>query len=123
MIYSGSEFFYFLIADPDPDPKRVKGWQVIIMLVIASHLAKTTKLCLKKRLSAINVVKKVFFFVFLKFVFTLVGSGMIIPDPVPDPDPRKTFRIRPDPDPDPQPCFKLTPPKTHGKQTFRSDKL
>ena len=38
--------FYFSIADPDPT--RVKGWRVIIMLVIASPPAKTTKLCLKK---------------------------------------------------------------------------
>ena len=41
-------FFYFSIADTDPDPTRVKGWRVIIMLVIASPPAKTTKLCLKK---------------------------------------------------------------------------
>ena len=38
--------FYFWIADPDP--AREKGCRVIIMLVIASPPAKTTKLCLKK---------------------------------------------------------------------------
>ena len=38
--------FYFWIADPDPT--RVKGWRVIIVLVIASPPAKMTKLCLKK---------------------------------------------------------------------------
>ena len=36
---------YFWIADPDPDPTRVKGWwRFIIMLVIASPPAKTTKI-------------------------------------------------------------------------------
>ena len=64
------------------------------MLVIASPPAKTTKLCLKKlkiqlRFS-VTKVKKTHLFLFLKLVFILVGSGMIIPDP----DPRKTFRIR-----------------------------
>ena len=42
------QIFYFWIADPDPDLPRVKGWRVIIVLVIASPPAKTTKLCLKK---------------------------------------------------------------------------
>ena len=48
MIYSGSgsDFFYFWIADPDPT--KVKGWRVIIMLVIASPPAKTTNMWLKK---------------------------------------------------------------------------
>ena len=42
----GSEFSIFWIADPT----KVKGWRVIIMMVIASLPVKTTKLCLKKKI-------------------------------------------------------------------------
>ena len=45
--------FDFWIADPDPT--RVKGWRVIIMLVIASPPAKTTKILPEKIKNLIKI--------------------------------------------------------------------